>query len=414
MVAAVAALAAAVVLAVVLTRPGGGPSATGGELFLEPASAQGRAPFTESTATVPAGAAESPVPSGDVPDRPPATATGTVTTRSLTGASPGLYGGSRDTASCDVEEQVRLLSADQARNAAFAEALGIRPAEVPGFLRSLTAVTLRADTRVTNHGYQDGRPTPYQAVLQAGTAVLVDDHGVPRVRCACGNPLDQPVALKPDSRRFGQPWAAYRPQDTVVIRPTVVVINKITFYDARDGRWYQRPAGGAKDADRPVSPPPVPPGLDPTRSPAATATPTGGRTPPTTPPASATPTATATRTAPTTPTATATATATATPTAAPTGTATPAPTAGETGADRERYGNATETGTPSRAVTPSGTEPGPATPTRDATATGRATPTAPVRLTPVPSEGPTKPYEPTLTPTGPAPVSPPTSPSPAP
>ncbi|WP_284581042.1 DUF6777 domain-containing protein [Streptomyces sp. 2P-4] len=375
---AVAALAAAVVLAVVLTRPGGVPSATGGELFLEPASAQGRAPFTESTATVPAGAAESPAPSGDAPDRPPAT--GTVTTRSLTGASPGLYGGTRDTASCDIEKQVRTLSAEPAKNAAFAEALGIRPAEVPGFLRSLTAVTLRVDTRVTNHGYEDGRPTPYQAVLQAGTAVLVDDHGVPRVRCACGNPLDQPVALKPDSRRFGQPWAAYRPQETVVIRPTVVVINKITFYDARDGRWYQRPAGGAKDPDRPVPPPPVPPGLDPTRSPAATATPTGGPTPPTPPPAPPTPTATAT---PATPTATATPatpTATATPTPAPTG-----------------------TGTPSRAVTPSGTEP------------GSATPTASVRLTPVPSQEPTEPYEPTPTPAGPTPASPPpTSPTPAP
>ncbi|MHC6629610.1 DUF6777 domain-containing protein [Streptomyces globosus] len=403
MAAAVAALAAAAVLAVVLTRPAGEPAATGGELFLEPASAQGRAPFTESTATVPAGAAESRAPSGDAPGRPPATATGTVTTRSLTGASPGLYGGTRDTASCDVEKQVRVLSADPAGNAAFAEALGIRPGEVPGFLRSLTAVTLRVDTRVTNHGYQDGRPTPYQAVLQAGTAVLVDDHGVPRVRCACGNPLDQPVALKPDSRRFGQPWAAYRPQDTVVIRPTVVVINKITFYDARDGRWYQRPAGGAKDPDRPVPPPPVPPGLDPTRSPAATATPTGGPTPPTTPPAQATPTDTATPPATATPTAGPTTPGTRTPTSAP------SPTAGETGTDPGRYGDATGTGTPSRAVTPSGTEPGRATPT------GEATPTASVRLTPVPSQGPTGPYEPTLTPTGPTPASPPpTSPYPAP
>ncbi|PZT71125.1 hypothetical protein DN402_02310 [Streptomyces sp. SW4] len=48
---------------------------------------------------------------------------------------------------------------------------------------------LRADTRVTGHGLRGGRPVGGQAVLQAGTAVLVDDRGVPRVRCAGGNPL---------------------------------------------------------------------------------------------------------------------------------------------------------------------------------------------------------------------------------
>ncbi|GAP52775.1 serine/threonine protein kinase [Streptomyces azureus] len=55
---------------------------------------------------------------------------------------------------------------------------------------------LRADTGVTNHGFRAGRAAVLQAVLQAGTAVLVDDRGVPRVRCACGNPLRPPVAMR--------------------------------------------------------------------------------------------------------------------------------------------------------------------------------------------------------------------------
>ena len=58
----------------------------------------------------------------------------------------------------------------------------------PGYLRGLTSVVLRADTQVTNHGFRDARVTGFQSVLQAGTAVLVDNRGVPRVRCACGSP----------------------------------------------------------------------------------------------------------------------------------------------------------------------------------------------------------------------------------
>lgn len=39
------------------------------------------------------------------------------------------------------------------------------------YFDELTPMVLTSDTRVTNHGYHDGRPTPHQAVLQAGTAV---------------------------------------------------------------------------------------------------------------------------------------------------------------------------------------------------------------------------------------------------
>jgi hypothetical protein len=39
---------------------------------------------------------------------------------------------------------------------------------------------------VVNHGYRDGTVTTINSVLQAGTAVLVDDYGVAAVRCDCG------------------------------------------------------------------------------------------------------------------------------------------------------------------------------------------------------------------------------------
>ncbi|KIF06572.1 hypothetical protein PL81_06765, partial [Streptomyces sp. RSD-27] len=144
-----------------------------------------------------------------------ATATARAATRSVSGSAPGLYGGTKDVASCDVEKQIAALSADPAKNAAFAGALGIEAGAVPGYLRGLTSVQLRLDTRVTNHGYSNGAAYPFQAVLQAGTAVLVDDRGMPRVRCACGNPLGPPVPLQANPKRSGAPWGAYEPSKVV-------------------------------------------------------------------------------------------------------------------------------------------------------------------------------------------------------
>ncbi|MFJ6755204.1 DUF6777 domain-containing protein [Streptomyces sp. NPDC091273] len=263
---ALVAVVAVVALAVVLTRPSGTDNA-GGEVFLQPAAASGPDPFTESTvtdaATPPESATEQPPASPTGPKTPnaPASATeGTATgTKSISGSAPGVYGGTRDNASCDVEKQIKALSADPAKNAAFASALGIQPQSVPSYLRSLTSVQLRMDTRVTNHGYQNGKLTSYQAVLEAGTAVLVDDRGVPRVRCACGNPLGPPVALKAAPKRFGQTWPSYQPQKVVVIAPAPTVVHKIVIYDQHSRSWYERDKGSHHGRpDRPVPPPVVP------------------------------------------------------------------------------------------------------------------------------------------------------------
>ncbi|MET9881803.1 DUF6777 domain-containing protein [Streptomyces sp. NPDC006430] len=273
------AVAAVVTLVVVLTRPSGSPSARG-EVFLQPAAATGPAPFTESTATKEA----TPVP--PAPPSSTQSAAPTAATRSVSGSAPGLYGGTKDVASCDVEKQVRALSAEPAKNEAFAGALGIRSAAVPGYLRSLTPVRLMVDTRVTNHGYNDGKATPYQAVLQAGTAVLVDGRGVPRVRCACGNPLGAPVALTAEPKRHGQPWPSYQPSKVVVIAPSPTVIEKFVIYDHHDRRWYERDRGAHQQGrhDKPVAPPvfPTPPVTPTPPSPATSSPPPTHPTPPVT------------------------------------------------------------------------------------------------------------------------------------
>ncbi|MFD6996031.1 DUF6777 domain-containing protein [Streptomyces mirabilis] len=226
---------AGVVLGVVLSRSGGtSGTASGSELFLQAANKPGPDPFTESTAKE----------SSTTPVTPAANAPESANvTRGVSGSTPGLYGGTRNTASCDVEKQVKALRAEPAKNKAFASVEGVQPPAVPDYLRSLTPVQLRMDTRVTNHGYRGGAATNYQAVLQTGTAVLVDGQGVPRVRCACGNPLTPAVAQRTVPRRTGDTWASYRSQNVVVVLPATATIDVFVIYDPHLDEWVGRHRG---------------------------------------------------------------------------------------------------------------------------------------------------------------------------
>nr|WTB29235.1 hypothetical protein OG781_06775 [Streptomyces sp. NBC_00830] len=241
-----AVVVASVLLAVVFIRPDGGSTARG-EIFLQPADSTGQDPFTGSTArsSVPATPTTAPTP----------TRTGANVTQGVTGSTPGLYGGTRKVASCDVEKQIKALTAEPDKNKVFARVLGIDPTDVPAYLRALTPVQLRLDTRVTNHGFWDGSATSYQAVLQAGTAVLVDDRGVPRVRCACGNPLLEPVPLKGNPEVKGEPWPGYRSSNVVVVEPAPRVVKKFVMYDPKSGGWFTRDAGDTGGSDKKTKPP---------------------------------------------------------------------------------------------------------------------------------------------------------------
>lgn len=105
------------------------------------------------------------------------------------------FGGSGSLHVCDREKLVDFLTSHRAQRRAWARVLGIDSDEdsVSRYVRSLTPVTLTVDTRVTNHMYVNGRAVPFQSILAAGTAVLVDKYGRPVVRCKCGNPLLPPV-----------------------------------------------------------------------------------------------------------------------------------------------------------------------------------------------------------------------------
>ncbi|WP_180687591.1 DUF6777 domain-containing protein, partial [Streptomyces gossypiisoli] len=256
---AITALVAAVGLTVFLTRPVGGP-AQASEVILQPTNATGPDPYTQSTAnttsSLPAAAPNTP------PTKPNAI-------RSVAGSEPGLYGGSHNTASCDVEKQIRYLTSDKAKNKAFASVLSIPESAVPGYLRSLTPVQLRSDTRVTNHGYRDGASTSYQAVLQAGTAVLVDGYGEPKVRCACGNPLSRAVAQTGTPQQKGTAWPGYQPEKVVVVNRSATEMKEFVIFDAKDQDWVRRHSGDNGERDKKTAPPPKHWPLPATQSPPA-------------------------------------------------------------------------------------------------------------------------------------------------
>ncbi|MDQ0766050.1 DUF6777 domain-containing protein [Streptomyces canus] len=266
------ALVAACVLAAALLVAGCGGGGdennaeADGDVFLQPAAAQGPSPFTRSSVT-----SVTSVKSVTVP--PPLTRTPQPAPRTVSGGMPGLYGGIERVGSCDVARQLDELTADRSRERAFAQVVGVSPDAVPDFLRGLAPVVLRADTLVTDHRYRAGRASGFQSVLQADTAVLVDDRGVPRVRCACGNPLTPPVAIPGGAVVGGQPWPGYRPARVVVVAPSERVITNLTIIDLVDTTWIERLIGNDCRHDH-VVPPPQPEPPTPTSAPA---TPLGPR-----------------------------------------------------------------------------------------------------------------------------------------
>src|SRR5581483_7383982 len=115
--------------------------------------------------------------------------------RPFSGIGPGLYGGTQLLTVCDKRAMIAFLERNADKLKAWAAVQGISPGDVPGYISRLTDVILRFDTRVTNHGYLNGAATTIDEVLQRGTAVLIDEYGIPRARCYCGNPLTLPRKL---------------------------------------------------------------------------------------------------------------------------------------------------------------------------------------------------------------------------
>lgn len=284
-----------------LATSGDDEDAGSGEIFLTPAADVGADPFD------PDPSAAAPDPSLAQPAEvlaTPITVDQTPAVASNAGGTPGLYGGTRDSAACDPQKMVDFLAANPDKAAAWVAALDADPdvrlpdgsrltvATIPDYVATLTPLVLMQDTRVTNHGFTAGSSTAFQAVLQRGTAVLVDDRGVPRVRCYCGNPLLPPVPSSSSPTYTGSKWPDFDPVKVTVVQTNPTAITTFTVTDLTTGRPITITAG-------------------------STITPPGsGPAPTTTTPASTASTASTTTTAP--PSTTTTAPASTTTTAPPT------------------------------------------------------------------------------------------------
>jgi hypothetical protein len=137
----------------------------------------------------------------------------------------GPFGGTGDNTLCDREGIITFLTdpANSAQASEWARVVGIQVSEIPTYIRDLVPTTVTSDTRITNHTFENGKAVSFQAVLQAGTAVLVDVYGKPVVRCRCGNPLLPPKDI-PKPTYKGTRWPGFDPTTIIVIEVTNVQI----------------------------------------------------------------------------------------------------------------------------------------------------------------------------------------------
>lgn len=210
----------------------------------------------------------------------------------VSGDDAGLYGGSPRGKHCDKRKLVRFLRANPAKGKAWAKAVGIATAEIGEHVAGLTPVVLRRDTLVRNHGYRNGKATVVHAVLEAGTAVLVDRFGTPAVKCDCGNPLLTPEEdIDIDGSKYrGKKWKGFsKKKVTVVEKGDEQQAVRLTELNATTGEEtggvVDRPVGTEGQQDVVVEPPPATPCPTPTEGtpPSDTSCPTPTDTPTTDP-----------------------------------------------------------------------------------------------------------------------------------
>lgn len=233
-----------------------GPGEKAGEVFLEPAATLGPDSYTEAVYEAPVVSTTAPVVSTTTTVETTTTLPGVVAVTSRLGGEPGLYGGTGDQTRCDKEAILSYLLQNPDKAGAWVAAQNSDPnlrwddgrtdltvADLPDYFAELTPVTLLYDTRVTNHGFRNGLPTARQSVLQAGTAVLIDIYGVPRARCACGNPLIPPIASPTPPTWVGPAWPGFDPTIVIVIVPAPTVITQVIIVDLNTGGVIIRPVG---------------------------------------------------------------------------------------------------------------------------------------------------------------------------
>ncbi|MFI6339460.1 DUF6777 domain-containing protein [Streptomyces sp. NPDC050535] len=201
------------------------------------------------------------------------------------GGAPGLYGGTRDAGRCDKAKLVEFLGKPENRGKAqeWAEVAGLDDVgQIKGYVKKLTPVLLRADTLVRNHDFKKGRAKAFDALLEAGIAVLVDQLGRPAVQCSCGNPLasfeDDIDAADVEFDDRNRKWPSYDSKKVAKVKAApeedrVEVFQLVDLENPDSGLARDAGSDGTEDEILPVAPTPTGPSVTPTDSPTPTPTP---------------------------------------------------------------------------------------------------------------------------------------------
>ena len=188
----------------------------------------------------------------DSPDEPAVVPPANVKARAYSAEIPGLYAAPTEALSYDAGALTRSLNIDPARAKAWAEVLDIDPGDIATYTERLTPVVLRTDTAVTDHGFRDGETTRDPVVLQAGSAVLVDDRGVPVMQVNSGDPLTAAPSTK-DAKFTGADWTDFAPDAVTTIEPADGTETAFVLADGT-GTGIVRPIGTSGALDRPYDP----------------------------------------------------------------------------------------------------------------------------------------------------------------
>lgn len=256
------------------------PTAT--EIVLQPAGYVTSTPFAED----PFAGAPDPALATAI-DETGAVPTGALNSTPTNATDVAIYGGSGDHQLCDAQKFVEFMKKNSPQAQAWVDALNADPtlswkngaltvAEIPDYVNTLVAVVLMSDTLVTNHDFVNQKSVPYQSVLQAGTAVLVDMWGVPRLQCYCGNPLTLPLGTAATAKFVGTPWVGFSPGNVTNLTPPAQPVTSLTVANLNNpGSTLQlTPPSSTTTAATPAPTTPAPTTPAPT-SPAPTTTPSG-------------------------------------------------------------------------------------------------------------------------------------------
>ena len=161
------------------------------------------------------------------------------------GGPVALAGGPEISSACDRDKLVTELNRQPGAATEWGAVLKVKPTDLATFAGTLRPGYLQSDTRFTNYGFRNSKAQARQAVLEAGTTVLMDPTGVPVVRCVSGTPLLPPMAVSGTPTYTGTKWPGFNPTGVVA---SSTVPQSVTLASAGGSQASAAPSAAAGGA----------------------------------------------------------------------------------------------------------------------------------------------------------------------